>query len=217
MRVDLGARIFPTKKALTEAIREVLYRYPIGTIITDPLDHFFIFAVLDRHHQAERKIGCGVRSFRVDAMAYGTRGFAIIRDDGSETDFSFMVCVTPTNKWSDIQQAYRITVEAQVLSFRDSAFSMASAVVCPLTGRSITKDESDVDHIAPNTFLFLLKKFANVIGVKPEDLPIGDSEDGLIGRRISNPSVEQAWLEFHKANAKLRMISKEAHRKLRRS
>jgi hypothetical protein len=60
----------------------------------------FLFGLLDRHPGAAEKIGVGVDHFeiargakQVGAGWIATRGFYVVRVDGSRDDFSFMKCV----------------------------------------------------------------------------------------------------------------------------
>ena len=67
--------------------RDMLYRYPIGSHVSDP-DGVHLLALLQYHTEADEKIGCGIDHFEVMAAQYGTRCFKRVRTDGTSDDFS---------------------------------------------------------------------------------------------------------------------------------
>ncbi len=84
----------PTKAQRKKALQTVLYRYPVGATVDDPVDVELLTATLNQHRQRDAKIGVGVASFQVE-QNLGSRGFWLTRHDGSRTDWSFIACLTP--------------------------------------------------------------------------------------------------------------------------
>ncbi|MEV0650582.1 DCL family protein [Phytomonospora sp. NPDC050363] len=107
--VRIGNRSFKTKKAATDACREIRDRYPgdgperppelnpgLGQRVDDPDDIAFIHDLVALHPEAEEKIGAGIKGFvvRVNENGFGgTRCFYVERVDGSSAEFSFPLCI----------------------------------------------------------------------------------------------------------------------------
>lgn len=89
--IVVAGETFVTKKALEEKLRALLYAAPLGVELDEPA-HSFLLCVLFRHPEALKKIGLGVKAFRVTTSEYKNRCFEVIRVDGSYTDFSIMSC-----------------------------------------------------------------------------------------------------------------------------
>lgn len=215
MQVQVGSETFKTKKALGERVRAILYGASIGVEL-DAAEHSFLLALLGRHPNAAKKIGPGVRAFRVTASLYGNRCFEILRVDGTETDFSYLKCVTPKTTWSEFLHAMRRAIGDQIFDFKNDTFGWPETLVCPLSGATITRDQAHVDHVYPDTFEALVDAFVEEEKLDRDALPLGPTEDGLMGRRLVDPALEDKWRAFHKAHAKLRVISEEAHKHLKR-
>lgn len=94
--VRVGDRDFRTKQELLEFVREMLGRYAVSGIVLAE-DDKFLRALLQRHPEASAK-SHGLAHFRVGNATdkrsnFGTKCFIIVRDDGSEDDFSYMKCI----------------------------------------------------------------------------------------------------------------------------
>lgn len=82
---------FGTKKALEEKLKSILHAAALGVELGEP-EHSFLLCVLFRHPEALKKIGPGVRAFRVVTSEFRNRCFEAVRVDGSFSDFSYMKC-----------------------------------------------------------------------------------------------------------------------------
>lgn len=217
MEIQVGQEVFATKKALAERVRAILKRAPLG-IELDPPAHDFLLSLFRRHPDFRTKGGCGIRGFRVCISPYGNRSFEIVRLDGTWTDFSYLKCITAKTAWSEFLSSLRHAVEDQVIEFRDRMLrgSEKEKIVCPLSGQTITKRTAHVDHEFPDTFDSLVGRFSAIEGIDREAPPIGPSLDQMIGRRLLDPALEERWKVFHQANAKLRLINADVHRRLKR-
>lgn len=90
--VTLGPITFPNREDARYAIRQLLGRTAVGSMVTtDTRDGQLLLALVQRHARAAEKIGCGVsyfttaRTMRADNMS--TKHFVLHRLDGSSTDF----------------------------------------------------------------------------------------------------------------------------------
>lgn len=93
MREDLivAGLTFRTKKALEEKLKAILHAAVPGVELDEP-DHSFLLCVLFRHPEAVKKIGPGVRAFRVTTSKYKNRCFEAVRVDGTTAEFSYVRC-----------------------------------------------------------------------------------------------------------------------------
>lgn len=91
--VRIGVRYFDRQKDALDFYKEILGRYEIGQRVSQQ-DEIELMALLGRHQDVASKIGGGVDHFKVDKDGYGGRCFWIVRMDSTETDFTYIRCVT---------------------------------------------------------------------------------------------------------------------------
>lgn len=89
--VVVAGESFATKKALEEKLKAILHAAMPGVEMDEP-QHSFLLCVLFRHPEAVKKIGPGVRAFRVTTSKYGNRCFEAVQVDGTWTEFSYLKC-----------------------------------------------------------------------------------------------------------------------------
>ncbi len=90
--ISVNGRYFPTKTALTEYIRELIARYPVGFSVEGE-DRSFCFELFNFHPDVASKLASGVRSLEVRLDDYGHKHFQLLRGDGTEDDISWVHCV----------------------------------------------------------------------------------------------------------------------------
>lgn len=206
----IGSREYRSKEAAKVAIRQVLYRYQLGASVAQA-DHEFVADLLRLHPDADRKGGVGIARFEVCRNG-GTRGFWVIRTDGSETDFSYLECLRASSHQEKVRGAMRSAIVEQRDQFRDQAFA-AGVVTCAITGVLLTEANCHVDHFNP-TFEQLADEF--VVGEGGYEAVDVVSEDGMIGSRLVDPQLQRRWQEFHGSRAQLRLVSAQANLSLLR-
>jgi hypothetical protein len=211
-RVQIGDRVYRTKKDATAAIREVLYRYPVGATL-NPEDAQFIAQLLLEHPEAKDKILCGVASFQIEQNG-PTRGFWLTRTDGTRTDFSYVSCLTPVTPERDALNGLRSAIKDQVMAFRDSEFGGREAVPCAVTGVPVERSNSHVDH--KPTFAELVERFLAERNRTLGSIAVEPTTDGDTETRIADPELVSAWQEFHRKHASLRVVSRKANLSLLR-
>jgi hypothetical protein len=209
--IVIGRRVFATKKEATEACRAVLYRHPVGHTFLGEDERFLADLIL-LHAEAEQKIGVGVRSFQVEQNG-PTRGFWITRIDGSRTDFSFIACLTPRTPEREALDAMRWAIRDQVVAFRAAKLN-PSGNVCEVTGTPITPADAHVDHEPP--FRVLVADFLAQWSVALADVRVMPTADRETVTVLADASLRVAWQEYHRANAGLRLVSREANLSLLR-
>jgi hypothetical protein len=201
----IGSREFRSKEQAKAAIREVLYRYELGES-TNETDREFLSDLLRLHPDAGRKIGAGIKQFQVRNNT-GTRGFWVVRRDGTETDFSFLECLGASSHTQKVRDAMRHAIADQRDEFRNKVFAAGDAT-CAITGVLLAHDTCHVDHFDP-TFEVLADEFA--FGEGGYEAVEVVSEDGMIGSRLVDGRLQKSWQEFHRTRARLRLVTKEAN------
>lgn len=90
--VTLGHMTFDKKGDAVAFIRSILNRYKPGDRVTDE-DGEVLTHLLQRHPEADEKIGAGISYFNVRSADYGTQCFWVTRADGTTERFSYKSCI----------------------------------------------------------------------------------------------------------------------------
>lgn len=205
-------QLFPTKEAVGDACRTILYGYLIGQTISDT-DSIFLIDLLMYHRHRAGKIGDGVASIQVEQNPRypSQRTFWLSRVDGTRTDFSFKECITTTPHATNVKAALRHEIVDQILAAKNAALpNLGSTIVCTVTGDVIGVDDCHVDHEPPMTFDIIVEAFLESKGISAAEVLL-EYADNDIGDHIVDQDLASAWRPFHAAGAKLRVISKRAN------
>jgi hypothetical protein len=206
--IRINDKVFPTKTAATNAIRSILYRYQPGETLNDT-DSFFMLGVLALHPHASLKIGCGVRSFSVEQYEW-TRGFALTRIDGTRTDWSFVVCLTPPTPAKEAAAGFRTEIREQIKDFRCSFFRTNNAPTCPITQAPLVNDlTTHIDHDPP--FEEGLRAFLADRSLQLDAIEVNASQDNDLETRLLDRDLADDWQRYHQQHAGLRAVSKKAN------
>jgi hypothetical protein len=212
MKYNINGMTFKTKKAIIHHIRALRDRYADLQPLTAD-DFAFMLALLQNHESAEIKVGCGVASMHVRRNPYGNRGFWLRRVDGTETDFSFYLCLDPKTKEQHFRAACRQIIAPVIIEFKQQFFTDNwNAPRCPFTGELLRLGaEAHVDHAPPNTFDVIFKDFVAARGIDINAVEFVGSTDGRIGSELADKQLASDFLDYHNARAELRVISKTAN------
>lgn len=218
--IQVGAVIFPTKAALTDHVRRIMGAYPDGAMLDD-LDFAFMRTLLDLHPAAAAKVGAGVAGMWVAENPRfpgpKARCFYLRRLDGTETDFSFLECISPKPHRRKVFAAMRAGVEDQTRAFKSALLSDGTVRRCPDTGDVLTFDTAHVDHVAPLTFERLALDFLDGYGVAVDDVRLsGHGEDNRFDLALGDPRMLDHWTAYHACNANLALVSARANLSIRR-
>lgn len=204
---------FDTKMALKEYVQDILNSYPHRKPLSK--EHFdFMLEILDRHPNSLEKVGLGVKFMDIRENGYGknSRGFWIVRNDDTETDFSYLKCLNPPTGHNIFSSACRKIVRPEIDRFRDRFFEQARTPTCPITGKNVSPKSCHVDHAPPLTFARIVSGFISLYNVNVDDPSIfNPSEDGVIGNNLSNKMMIRDFVTFHNCFASLRVTSIEAN------
>jgi hypothetical protein len=210
---------FKTKKAAVEHFRKYLHESDEWKPLQGkPLDD--LIELIERHPSKEEKIGCGIAAVYVrrNPMFPSQRSFWIRRNDGTETDFSYLRCIDgkdkPARHW--FNAACRYAVQNQILDFKRRAFLESSTVTCEITGSALTWKTCHVDHSSPR-FEDLVAAFISKRGLTQFESLYEKDSDGECEVKFTSLALTDDWRAYHAGNAKLRIISVQANLKRKRA
>lgn len=211
----VGCTLYRTKKDLTAAVRAILNAYEPGSSVAP--EHFqFLLSLLSHHREVNRKMEGGIRAFEVRPVPGFERvsAFWIIRDDGSAVAWSTTELISPPSPLARFHKVCRYAVDAdlrevKVAWLRDNASD--GHFTCSVTGDRVAAGRAHVDHVPPDTFAALIKRFVAERGIDLESIELPSSPGEEIGRQFPTPEMEADWLSFHREYANLRVISAAAN------
>lgn len=188
--------------------RTTLNGLPIGPVRDDDAIAF-LSELIGMHPESGAKIGCGVDRFEIrpSDVNPAQRTFWLVRMDGTETDFSYLKCLTPPTPLQDFKAACRSAVVDRVLAFKNEAFAVASILPCAVTGEPVGPDGCHIDHAPPWTFDRIASEFA--LGYSDDEIRamVRPTTDGESRTVFADPETAAAFLAFHDSRAVLRVVS----------
>jgi hypothetical protein len=208
MEVKVGQEVFKTKKDLLARVKEMLHAAPLGVEMDRP-EHEFLMELLARHPEAKKKVGPGVKAFRVTTSEFKNRCFEVIRVDGTETDFSYLKCVSEKTAWSEFTEALRRSVKQQIWEAKEKVFLWDEVIT--LAGETVTREQTRVEYLSPDTFGWLAEEFSLTEKLDKNNLPLGPSPDGE--KVIVDQALESRWQAFHEKRAKFEVLSENEYKK----
>lgn len=209
----IAGRFFATQKDLAAHVSAMLRdygQYAPAQLLGD--DAAFMGDLLLRHPSAERKIGCGVAALWVRRNGAFGNGFYVERTDGTLVDFSYKQCIRPFTHASKAKFAFRRAIDDQVLAVKKAVFDDGALITCPITGEPIVWETAHVDHEPPTTFAALLADYCALRGIDLDSLELYEPRSGI--GKLLPPAIERDWSDWHRAHARLRVISAEANMNL---
>jgi Protein of unknown function (DUF3223) len=164
---------FASKNDATLFFRAILGRYGDGQDLDEP-DSQLLRDLLERHPEAQQKIGVGIKRFFKRRTDQGTSCFWLEREDGSTTDFSYIACIRERDKslYQKFAEACRQAVQPELTSAKKAHFerygNADGKVKCEVTGELVGVYESHLDHKKPMTFQVIVETFlkANQLEIK---------------------------------------------------
>lgn len=210
----VNGQLFKTKGELQNRVRGILWTYLEGQDL--PIDDFeFMLDLFTNHPRADIKIGPGVKRIFVkqNPIYTNTRGFYLERVDGSQTDISYIECISPASKRKKFFMACRVLVEPFMMEFKQRFFDAVGGVAtCDFTGQEIRFIGSHVDHVPPNTFDTLVNGFIDHYNINLAQVELKDElADNRIQNELADEWLAELWVQWHNQRAKLRVVSRLAN------
>jgi len=213
----VAGEFFPTQKALKERIRRVIDETPLGGSVAAD-DYEFVRSLLDRHPDADQKVGCGVVDLEVDrAKQYDSICFYLVRSDGTRTDFSWPECITPSTAMDMFKSAARNTIAAHKMNFKVKFFTEHHRPRCPDSGEPISLGWSNVDHAGEWPFERIVTEFVAEQRIDVEAIAFtGKRQDNTFLTEFADDNLRDAFLDYHHDRAVYEVVSPPANQARRR-
>lgn len=225
--VVIGSRSFRTQSSAREHFKALLHRYQDGQRVSDPDDHADLVALIERFDPVldavgEPTKGAGQISHferRLNTgTGWSTSGFWVVRQDGTETDFSYIDAVNgkPKGLSQDFYSACRQAVAPDLILAKKQAFAQygddQGQIEYEMTGKMVTFEDAHLDHAWPY-FSHIVGGFRAARGWA-RDIPVGiisAPADGQTTATFLDSTVADAFRTFHHDQAVLRILSREAN------
>jgi hypothetical protein len=208
--VTLGRFTYPSKGAAIEALRAIRDAFPDRVPILDDDAVDLLIGVVAAHPQAAEKVGTGIAGFFVaKSPDFPSRCFYLKRIDGNETEFSWNEAISPTQPIVRLRMACRNAIEDQKTTFKDRDWPRREngTKVCPITMERFDRADAHVDHQPPKTLARLVDDWLAAEGVSVSDVIIDHTGDLRSVDTVADECRRDSWRAFHKAHAKLRVVS----------
>jgi len=213
--LTIAGETFPSAAAAERRIRGILARYAVSEAMEriGGADRAFVEALIARHPRAEKIIDCGIAHICVQRVPFAEhlRRFVVIRNDGSWRDFSWRKCLRPTDALDDVRRICRRLVADQVAGFARAFWrEHPRGARCPVLGAPMTPKDAHVDH-APPVFAELVQVWLHEERLEPDDIEIVYRADYGGRSEFADPLLAERWRAFHRAHARLRVVSARAN------
>lgn len=211
--LTVGSVFFKSQKSLKIYVRSILDRYPVGTQL-EPIDFLFCQDLLRRHPESVEKIGCGLKSIRVEIHSpWTTKGFTLTRIDGTAEDFSFNTCLSGLGLSSRqlFNKAARHAIFDQIKTLKRSLVSDGS-ILCSVSGEWLPYCDIEMDHY-PEPLADLIDRYLSVRSLDLSSIQFFN--DGPLCR-FQDESIAADFVSWHKDHASLRPLEKGINQALGR-
>jgi len=200
--VGISTCTFASQAAAVRFCQEVIQRTGLGPLAAN--DERLMQEFLCNHPEWDEKTQGQLDHIEV-ADHHGpwgkpTRGFKLVRQDGSETDISFKTAIVAKGRpWKqDVAIAARIAIKDQITACR----IRDAGKPCPVCKTALDTN-AHVDHQAPDTFDVLLNRWLCARGLVWDDIKLEDRGTYPV---FADKSLEGDWAAFHEKHATLRLV-----------
>ena len=191
------------QKSDVEGRIHAIVKSNVDRVALNAMDQHWMEQVLKHHYQYKAKIGCGLKHFEIRTN-YGdfkpTRGFWIVRTDGTSIDISWPTAMQPHGRPSpqnDVSYSARFEIKNQI----DAHHKGGICNLCPLCDREMERGVNlHVDHAVP--FKQLLADFLHSKSLTYEQVAI---EDLGLSSRFADHGLGAEWQTYHQSHASLRL------------
>ncbi|MFD8442575.1 DCL family protein [Streptomyces globisporus] len=207
----IGHRRYRTKGEAKEAVRKVLYRYNVGSIVDQEDDHLLLLDLLDMHHEADDKIGPGVAAFAIAPPQRGPYpGFEVIRTDGSRIDFSYQTCLKPPSYRQQVMNVMRDEVKSTINAYFESR-KMAGSLISDQSGTPLDNSNTAVSYFRGPSFVDIAEEFTETVGGW-EAIELTPSTEPGLGK-FKDRDLAERWFNHHEEHAALGLLSSQENQR----
>jgi hypothetical protein len=212
--VDIGTRVFVSKKSAHEFFQKELARRPSHSMIGQS-DPFFedIHGLLDRHPERERKVGAGVGAFQIMVDEMGVRFLWLHRIDGTGTDFSYVKCIRgfADSTYQRFLRAARVATDPDTDDFKRAYFGGSPYSQCQETFAIMSWIDAHVEH-HPIPFRKIVAGFLQESGIAISEDLLSRPSDGSMSPAFACQKTREAFVEYHRKHAVLQVVHKQVNR-----
>lgn len=216
--VVVGGIEFASKAALERHCRGIISKCCDGELM--PESEFMLNLIRERHCTPWEKIipgledqivGVRVRHESARALIdHGKQNHTFVAyATGHEIDFSWPQCCKGFSVRSWSNAAMRKAIEPDVVAYKKMRF-LSGSVTSDASGVPLTWDECAVDHY-PVTYWELRDRFLSHKGIALDEVETVNAPRG--GSLLGDEEFSKEWVLFHKANAKLRLVTPEENKR----
>lgn len=208
--IKAGGKNFKTKGTLQNYCKYVLNTATINTLLEGEWFRV-VDDVLKMHECYDEKVGTGTYSIGVRRCSINPRNrqFYILREDGSDTDFSYRKALIHTSRLTHVKQLLRDAIKPQSSEYKDNYFAgnadRLGYIVCPETGLKVKKKDAHVDHY-PVQFDEIVQSWAEKMGVDSETIAIHHPGDNATVWIMDDKALYQSFIDYHQEVATYRVV-----------
>ena len=208
MKYFIGNIGFQTKKATYEYAKKKITKLGECIVYREKKeDYDFLYGLLCNHDEKLEKIGCGIDRFEIRRSEFGWKslGTFIIRNDGSEIDFSWVYCCQFKRRSiiTDLTNAMRYSIYDQTNDYKNNNELVCS--YCKLDTKN--KKDYHTDHDSPS---FKIIKEDFLLDLESDDELYPVEFDGGFGNatcfRESDTEFKKKWQSYHKKKARYQIL-----------
>lgn len=209
--ITIQDQTFSTKKSLEEKCKKILNSYKSGDRL-NLFDEEFMISFFMQLAKSYKLKGQNIVAIYVRKSAhFPNQQFWIKREDGTETDISYLSCINPTKPIDEIMAACRRAVESIIKEYK---FKHVYPTTSDLSGQSIQcPDDAEVDHYDMD-FVELVRNWVSLNGGEEKvHSKINETEDGSEKTEFTDRALVESFIQYHNSNTHLRLITVEENRK----
>lgn len=208
--VVLPSTTFPKQGEATAFFKAMLARYADGDFLSSD-DEDILYELLQRHPDADQKIGLGVQAFfRNKSPDHPTSCFHVLRIDGSTTDFGYPACVTgrAPSLGHAFYEACRRSVVIELMDQKQRLFDMSpNGIPCVRTGELTTIHTSEYRHTEPR-FRDIVRGFIQIKGLVIDSSMVTVSQDMQYTTVFTDQVMAEEFMSYHAKVARLAIFKK---------
>ena len=209
--ITIQDQTFSTKKSLEEKCKKILNSYKSGDRL-NLFDEEFMISFFMQLAKSYKLKGQNIVAIYVRKSAhFPNQQFWIKREDGTETDISYLSCINPPKPIDEIKAACRRAVESIIKEYK---FKHVYPTTSDLSGQPIQcPDDAEVDHYDMD-FVELVRNWVSLNGGEEKvHSKINETEDGSEKTEFTDRALVESFIQYHNSNTHLRLITVEENRK----
>ena len=209
--ITIQGQTFSTKESLKEKCKKILNSYKNGDRL-NLFDEEFMISFFMQLAKSKKLKGQNIVAIYVrKSTHFRNQQFWIKREDGTETDISYLSCIDPPKPIDEIKAACRRAVESIITEYK---FKHVYPTTSDLSGQSIVcLDEAEVDHYDMD-FVELVNNWVSLNGGEEKvHSKINETEDGSEKTEFTDRALVESFIQYHNSHTHLRLITIEENRK----